>query len=216
MSPPTLMPHRWHLSLVLSAVALVATAQDAGRVGPSDGEMADSEPAGNADFTAIYRDFTTKANKTRIAQTYNRPTLERYSAPDYPGRNRNVPDVLRVEVFLKEFHPFERKGEFPNLTIVFLPQDHCSGTSPGMPTPRAGGQPVHRAEGGRQPVLQPDVGAPYDGVYPRPAADESTRRFGPGDGRVLHRPTEPDALDRPPGDEPCSTSPTPPPIRSWP
>lgn len=101
------------------------------------GELAYSEPDGKADFTAVYRDFSTKTNKVRITQKYNLPTLERYSAPDYPGWNMNVPDALRIEAFLKEFREFERKGEFPNLTIVFLPQDHCSGTTPGMPTPRA-------------------------------------------------------------------------------
>jgi hypothetical protein len=40
-------------------------------------------------------------------------------------------------VFLKELKEFEAKGAWPNLVIVYLPQDHCSGTSPGYPTPRA-------------------------------------------------------------------------------
>jgi hypothetical protein len=48
-----------------------------------------------------------------------------------------IPDVLRAEVFLKELKEFERKGYFPNLVIIYLPQDHTSGTQPGMPTPRA-------------------------------------------------------------------------------
>src|SRR5262249_33281767 len=39
--------------------------------------------------------------------------------------------------FLKELAEFEKKKTFPDLVIVYLPQDHCSGTSPGMPTPRA-------------------------------------------------------------------------------
>src|SRR5207248_10742079 len=30
-----------------------------------------------------------------------------------------------------------RRGNWPNLTIVYLPNDHTSGTTPGLPTPRA-------------------------------------------------------------------------------
>jgi YVTN family beta-propeller protein len=101
------------------------------------GEMAYSEPAGKAGFAAVYRDFATKANAIRITQKYGLPMLERYSHPGYPGWNMNVPDVLRVEAFLAEFREFERRSEFPNLVIVYLPQDHCSGTKPGMPTPRS-------------------------------------------------------------------------------
>ena len=32
---------------------------------------------------------------------------------------------------------FEQRGDLPNLTIIFLPSDHTSGTRPGNPTPRA-------------------------------------------------------------------------------
>ena len=32
---------------------------------------------------------------------------------------------------------FEQKGELPNLMIMLLPNDHTSGTQPGMPTPEA-------------------------------------------------------------------------------
>src|SRR5205823_7506585 len=39
--------------------------------------------------------------------------------------------------FLKEFRDFEKKKTFPDLVMLYLPQDHTSGTTPGMPTPRA-------------------------------------------------------------------------------
>ncbi|HEY1381636.1 MAG TPA: bifunctional YncE family protein/alkaline phosphatase family protein [Gemmataceae bacterium] len=101
------------------------------------GEMAYSEPAGKVSFPAVYKDFTTGANRIRIAQKYNLPTLERYSSPDYPGWSLDVPDVLRADRFLKELRECERTGTLPNLVIVYLPQDHTSGTKAGMPTPRA-------------------------------------------------------------------------------
>lgn len=63
--------------------------------------------------------------------------VRRYSNPNYPGWNMNIPDVLRMDVFLEEFKQFEADGTLPNLTVVYLPQDHASGNAPGMPTPRA-------------------------------------------------------------------------------
>ena len=46
-------------------------------------------------------------------------------------------DQLRADRFIAELHRFEREGNLPGLTIVWLPSDHTSGTSPGKPTPRA-------------------------------------------------------------------------------
>jgi hypothetical protein len=48
-----------------------------------------------------------------------------------------VPDQYRVDVFLKEFREFEKNGALPRLVVLLLPDDHTSGTRPGLPTPRA-------------------------------------------------------------------------------
>jgi YVTN family beta-propeller protein len=50
--------------------------------------------------------------------------LRRYSDPEYPGWNTEIPDVLRLDRFLAELGRWERDGGFPNLVIVYLPQDH--------------------------------------------------------------------------------------------
>ncbi|MFO0585441.1 MAG: bifunctional YncE family protein/alkaline phosphatase family protein [Anaeromyxobacter sp.] len=57
--------------------------------------------------------------------------------PSYPSWDLNVPDGKRVELFLEELRRFEQDGGFPRLSIVRLPNDHTTGTAPGMPTPRA-------------------------------------------------------------------------------
>ena len=49
----------------------------------------------------------------------------------------NIPDVLRADRFLDELAEFEETGDLPDLVMIYLPQDHTSGTSPGMPTPEA-------------------------------------------------------------------------------
>jgi hypothetical protein len=48
-----------------------------------------------------------------------------------------IPDQRRAEEFLRELKGFEQKGEMPAFMIMLLPNDHTSGTRPGMPTPRA-------------------------------------------------------------------------------
>ena len=59
------------------------------------------------------------------------------SCQDYPGWNMAITDQQRVDVFLKELAAAEKKGDWANLVFLYLPQDHTSGTTPGMPTPQA-------------------------------------------------------------------------------
>ena len=35
---------------------------------------------------------------------------------------------MRMAAFLKEFKQYEQSGDWPNLVIVYLPQDHTAGT----------------------------------------------------------------------------------------
>jgi YVTN family beta-propeller protein len=50
--------------------------------------------------------------------------LRRYSDPQYPGWNMEIPDVVRIDRFRTELARFEKEGMFPNLVMVYLPQDH--------------------------------------------------------------------------------------------
>lgn len=102
------------------------------------GEMDYAEPLpADASFMDIYQDFVSGRRNIRFTQNIGVENLRRYSCRNYPGWNMRIPDVLRAEAFLKELKEFEREGYFPNLVIIYLPQDHTSGTQPGMPTPRA-------------------------------------------------------------------------------
>jgi hypothetical protein len=49
----------------------------------------------------------------------------------------HIPDVIRAASFIKELKEFERTGIFPNFIILFLPNDHTSGTRAGAQTPGA-------------------------------------------------------------------------------
>jgi len=102
------------------------------------GEMDYAEPVPKeATFENIYQDFIGKAGRMQFSQNIGIETLRRYSCPEYPGWNMKIPDLLRVEVFLRELKEYEQKGEWLNFIILYLPNDHTSGTSPGAPTPRA-------------------------------------------------------------------------------
>lgn len=91
----------------------------------------------NATFIQVLSAFQGMGSPVTFTHTIGIERLARYSSPDYPGWNMRIPDVVRADVFLKELAQGERDGQWPNFTIIFLPQDHGSGTKPGLPTPRA-------------------------------------------------------------------------------
>jgi YVTN family beta-propeller protein len=102
------------------------------------GEFADAviEPK-KASFTEIYNDFVNGTGKIRINAKANLEQLIPYLCPSYIGFPNTVPDVYRAAEFIKELREFEKNGNFPNFIIMLLPNDHTSGTSPGMPVPQA-------------------------------------------------------------------------------
>ncbi len=63
--------------------------------------------------------------------------------PQFPDFNTEYPDQLRADEFLNEFDGFvrarqEKKGtELPAFVLLYLPDDHTHGTTPGKPRPAA-------------------------------------------------------------------------------
>jgi YVTN family beta-propeller protein len=102
------------------------------------GELRDTQtvPA-NASFKDIWDNHRAGTRKIALKHTMGIEPLIRYTCPDYPGWNMKISDQQRMAVFLREFAEFEKKGTLPELTMIYLPQDHCSGLQPGMPTPRS-------------------------------------------------------------------------------
>jgi YVTN family beta-propeller protein len=91
----------------------------------------------NANWFDVYNDFRNQAGQITFRQVVPMETLHKYTSPIFPGWNLAIPDALRLEAFLKEFQEYEQRGEWQNLVIVYLPQDHTAGTGRGHPTPRA-------------------------------------------------------------------------------
>ncbi len=91
----------------------------------------------NATWTDVYTDWKNKTNRIQIAAHTPILGLRDVYSPHYPGFNMTIPDQVRVDRFLEDFRRFEKNGDLPRLTILLLPTNHTSGTSPGFPTPRA-------------------------------------------------------------------------------
>ena len=63
------------------------------------------------------------------------PGLDGHIHPSFPPFDMAIPDVKRIEVFAQEFKQFVAAGTVPRLSILRVPRDHTSGTSPGAVTP---------------------------------------------------------------------------------
>jgi YVTN family beta-propeller protein len=94
------------------------------------------DPKG-ATWADVYQDYQAGTRRVKIRVEPNVASLKPHTHPGYPGFPLLTPDVYRARLFLDELKAYERKGELPNLLIVFLPCDHTVGTRPGSPTPRA-------------------------------------------------------------------------------
>jgi YVTN family beta-propeller protein len=102
------------------------------------GEFVDTEidPASSA-FIDILQDLQNGTNKIKLRAKFNLEQIVPNICPSYIGFTNKVPDVYRAAEFIKELNEFEKKETFPNFIIMLLPNDHTSGTKPGLPTPRS-------------------------------------------------------------------------------
>jgi YVTN family beta-propeller protein len=68
------------------------------------------------------------------------PGLIGHMCPDYGVsriKGQKVRDTDNVDIFLKEYRAFEKKGTMPRFIVMSLGEDHTSGTTPGAFTPEA-------------------------------------------------------------------------------
>ena len=63
------------------------------------------------------------------------PSAARIMDPHYPPFNLAIPDQYRVDYWLGDFKRLDAANQVPNLTILWLPDDHTAGISKGHPYP---------------------------------------------------------------------------------
>jgi YVTN family beta-propeller protein len=108
-------------------------------------------------FLDHYQDFISQAGAIQVGCRPAIESLRPYLATNTVGWALQIPDAFRAAQFIRELKQFEQTGEFPNLVIICLPNDHTSGTARDCPTPaamvadndRAFGQIVEAISGSR-------------------------------------------------------------------
>ncbi len=89
------------------------------------------------DFLDSYHNFLNHSNGISYSNEMSFDFLRPYMETDAMGWNLDVPDVVRASRFIRSLKQFEADGHFPGLSILWLPNDHTSGTRFGSPTPEA-------------------------------------------------------------------------------
>jgi len=103
------------------------------------GEAAIPVFSDSLNWSSIYTDFLNEKPFIFTNKTTIKP-VEKLLSPSYPGYDHHaIPDVLRAKSFIAELKAYEEMegDQWPELSIVALPNDHTAGTRPGFPTPRA-------------------------------------------------------------------------------
>ena len=88
-------------------------------------------------FADTYQDFVTGAHAIEYTCEPDIAALRPFMVANYPGWDLAVPDVSRAAFFKRALQQYEQHDNLPALTILWLPNDHTSGTAAGKPTPAA-------------------------------------------------------------------------------
>jgi YVTN family beta-propeller protein len=87
-----------------------------------------------SDFWGAYQ---TNAEAVQLRSRAMIRTLRAHSDTNSVGWDLKVPDLMRADEFIRELHQFETNGGFPDLIILYLPNDHTGGARTDYPEPGA-------------------------------------------------------------------------------
>jgi YVTN family beta-propeller protein len=119
------------------ALAHGKTVADFGEFTTDKKQWKDSARKDKINFPDCYRDFMSGSNAIEYSCEPDIEALRPYIMTNTIGWDLDVPDVWRASQFIKSLKQFEAADNLPNLVIVWLPDDHTSGTKSGSPTPEA-------------------------------------------------------------------------------
>ena len=119
------------------ALAHGKTVCDFGEFTTARKQWKDSTRKGEPNFLDCYRDFLGSSNVIAYSCEPDIEALRPYIVTNTIGWDLDVPDVWRAAQFIKDLKQFEAADNLPNLVILWLPNDHTSGTAFGSPTPAA-------------------------------------------------------------------------------
>ena len=113
------------------------TFRDYGEFTTSHNHWAEAKRKKDFTFLDSYRDFLNGSNEITYVCEPDVETLRPYIRKDWPSWDLAVPDQVRCVKFIEDLKKHERSGTFPEFTMIWLPNDHTSGTKEGSPKPEA-------------------------------------------------------------------------------
>ena len=119
------------------ALAHGKTVADFGEFTSDEKHWKDSSRKDKITFLDCYRDFANGTDAIAYSCEPDIEALRPFMMTNTIGWDLDVPDVWRAAQFIKSLKQFEAADHFPNLIIIWLPNDHTSGTKFGSPTPDA-------------------------------------------------------------------------------
>ena len=95
-----------------------------------------------ADFynTSLYKETGGKQGQNIVPDDSDTevayiPSVTKILDPHYPSFNLGIPDQYRADYYIPILQAQDAAGNVPNLTVIWLPDDHTAGTSTGLPLP---------------------------------------------------------------------------------
>ncbi len=113
----------------------------------SDGSVVANNPATGkpytwADFynTSLYTESGGKNGSNVVpadsdSEKSQIPAVNALLDPHYPSFNLGIPDQYRMDYYLPMLAAQDAADQVPNLTVIWLPDDHTNGTTTGNPLP---------------------------------------------------------------------------------
>jgi DNA-binding beta-propeller fold protein YncE len=98
---------------------------------------ANPERKGSPGWIDFWKEFKEPSGEVLIASEPSVESLRAFTPTNYVGWIMEVPDVWRARYITNQIAEWEQQGNFPQLVLICLPNDHTSGTSKGAPTPAA-------------------------------------------------------------------------------
>ncbi|HXR03221.1 MAG TPA: alkaline phosphatase family protein, partial [Verrucomicrobiae bacterium] len=120
-----------------NALAHGKTLRDYGEFASSISHWKNPARKGKPHFLDYYHGFLNGTEDLVIGCKPDIESLRPYLATNTVGWDLDVPDLFRARQFNQELKNFEQTGNFPDLTIIWLPNDHTSAAKAGSPRPEA-------------------------------------------------------------------------------
>lgn len=101
------------------------------------GELNLSGAVPGGSWLHTYRLFTNSPTSLTFRHQFGIASMIPNTSTNVPGWNQSIPDVVRADGFIRDLRTAESNGVWAALHVLYLPNDHTMGLTPGYPSPRA-------------------------------------------------------------------------------